>query len=416
MKKTHTNDILEVRLSRRAFTLATALSLGAAYAGSAFAAGADPESASIALIVPLSGSWGEQGQLMREGAEFAIKKINDAGGIKATGGTRLKLVVADTGPSVETAVSAAQRVLGSGDISAAVGCWLSSFTLATTEIAERMQIPWITFSYADKVTSRGYKYTFRDNAPSSWQVSKGLKEILEASAAAGHPIKTIAIAGDNTAAGEASHAAIKKYAPELGLKIVLEKIWTPPLSDADSVASALKQAKPDLIWGGATTLSDTSGLIQALRAHNVQVPVLGAGSQFLTDAFVKAVGGADKVNGLATIVGDGVLKGMEKLNDEFEAKYHHPMIEDMADTFAEIWMIKDAMEKAKSVDPKKVRDALASIDITSGPASFVPGGEVKFDSTGQNVKAAVAIQQWQNGKIVTVAPANAATGKLIPLR
>jgi len=79
-------------------------------------------------------------------------------------------------------------------------------------------------------------------------------------------------------------------------------------------------------------------------------------------------------------------------------------------------MIKDAMEKAGSVEPEKVRDALASIDITSGPASFVPGGAVKFDETGQNVKAEVAIQQWQDGKIVTVAPTSAATGKLIPLR
>jgi branched-chain amino acid transport system substrate-binding protein len=410
----HSSKSHTTRISRRLFTVAAALSLATTCLAPAWAD--DAKTASIALIVPLSGDWGEQGQLMREGAEFAIRKINESGGIKATGGTKLKLVVADTGPSVETAVSAAQRVLGSGDISAAVGCWLSSFTLATTEIAERMQIPWITFSYADKVTARGYKYTFRDNAPSSWQVSTGLKEILAASAAAGHPLKTIAIAGDNTAAGEASHAAIKKYAPQLGLKIVLEKIWTPPLSDADSVASALKRANPDLIWGGATTLTDTSGLIQALRAHKVEVPVLGAGSQFLTDAFVKAVGGSDKVNGLATIVGDGVLKGMEKLNDEFEAQYHHPMIEDMADTYAEIWMIKDAMEQAKSTDPKKVRDALASIDIKSGPASFVPGGEVKFDSTGQNIKAVVAVQQWQNGKIVTVAPPAAATGKLIPLR
>jgi branched-chain amino acid transport system substrate-binding protein len=396
--------------------LALALGLALATLSGLPAGAAQPETATIALIVPLSGDWGEQGVLMREGAEFAIKKINEAGGIKATGGTKLKLVVADTGASVETAVSAAQRVIGSGQVSAAVGCWLSSFTLATTEIAERAQVPWITFSYADKVTARGYKYTFRDNAPSSQQVSQGLREIMDASAASGHPIKTIAIAGDNTAAGQASHAAIVKYAPTLGLKIVLEKIWTPPLSDSDAVASALKQANPDLIWGGATTLSDTSGLIQALRAHKVQVPLLGAGSQFLTEAFVKAVGGADKVNGLATIVGDGVLKGMEKLNEEFEAEHHHPMIEDMADTYAEIWIIKEAMEKAGSTDPRKIRDALATIHITSGPASFVPGGEVKFDETGQNVKAAVAIQQWQNGKIVTVAPERAATGKLIPLR
>jgi branched-chain amino acid transport system substrate-binding protein len=397
-----------------ALPITTALSLSLVVSVTAWAA--DPQTVSIALIAPLSGDWGEQGVLMREGAEFAVEEINSEGGIKSLGGAKLKLVVADTGNSVETAVSAAQRVLGSGDISAAVGCWLSSFTLATTEIAERVHVPWVTFSYADKVTARGYKYTFRDNAPSSQQVSQGLKEVLEASAAAGHPIKTLAIASDNTAAAQAGIAAIKKYAPNLGLKIVAEKVWTPPLSDPDSIASAIKEANADLIWGGATTLSDTSGLVQALRAHKVSAPMLGAGSQFLTEAFVKAVGGADKVNGLATIVGDGVLKGMEQLNAKFEGEHHHPMIEDMADTYAEVWIIKEAIEKAGSTDPQKIRDALASLDITSGPASFVPGGEVKFDETGQNAKAEVAIQQWQDGKIITVAPANAAVGKLIPLR
>jgi branched-chain amino acid transport system substrate-binding protein len=408
------HDIRRARTPRRALSLSVAAAFAIGAAPAAFAA--DPATVSIALIVPLSGDWGEQGVLMREGAEFAVDRINSEGGIKSLGGAKLKLVVADTGNSVETAVSAAQRILGGGDISAATGSWLSSFTLAETEIAERVHVPWITFSYADKVTTRGYKYTFRDNAPSSQQVSQGLKEVLEASAATGHPIQTLAIASDNTAAAQAGLNAIKKYAPGLGLKVVVEKIWTPPLSDPDSIASAIKDAKPDLIWGGATTLSDTSGLVQALRAHKVAAPLLGAGSQFLTEAFIKAVGGADKVNGLATIVGDGVLKGMEALNQEFEAIHHHPMIEDMADTYAEIWIIKEAIEKAGSADPQKVRDALASLDITSGPASFVPGGAVKFDETGQNVKAEVAIQQWQDGKIVTVAPAHAAVGTLIPLR
>jgi branched-chain amino acid transport system substrate-binding protein len=394
--------------------LAAALSLNSV--ASRLARAADPQTVSIALIAPLSGDWGEQGVLMREGAEFAVDEINSQGGVKSLGGAKLKLAVADTGNSVETAVSAAQRVLGSGEVSAAVGCWLSSFTLATTEIAERVHVPWVTFSYADKVTARGYKYTFRDNAPSSQQVSQGLKEVLEASAVAGHPIKTLAIATDNTAAAQAGITAIKKYAPELGLKIVAQEVWTPPLSDPDSIASAIKDANPDLIWGGATTLSDTSGLVQALHAHKVSTPMLGAGSQFLTEAFIKAVGGSDKVNGLATIVGDGVLKGMESLNDKFEAAHHHPMIEDMADTYAEVWIIKEAIEKAASADPQKIRDALASLDVTTGPASFVPGGEVKFDETGQNSKAEVAIQQWQDGKIITVAPPNAAVGKLIPLR
>ena len=46
------------------------------------------------------------------------------------------------------------------------------------------------------------------------------------------------------------------------------------------------------------------------------------------------------------------------------------ILEDMADSYAEIWIIKEAMEKAGSADTQKVRDALASLDITSGPSEL----------------------------------------------
>src|SRR6185437_9577255 len=51
----------------------------------------------VALVVPLSGPWARQGLLEREGAEMAIDDINAAGGIKALGGAKMKLIIADTG-------------------------------------------------------------------------------------------------------------------------------------------------------------------------------------------------------------------------------------------------------------------------------------------------------------------------------
>ncbi|HVQ22150.1 MAG TPA: ABC transporter substrate-binding protein, partial [Candidatus Saccharimonadia bacterium] len=57
----------------------------------------------IAMIAPLSGPWARQGQLMRMGAEMAIEEINGGGGIKALGGAKLELVVADAGDNTEKA-------------------------------------------------------------------------------------------------------------------------------------------------------------------------------------------------------------------------------------------------------------------------------------------------------------------------
>src|SRR5699024_9609405 len=57
----------------------------------------------VGLIVPLSGPWARQGEVMRGGAELAIADINKAGGIEVLGGRPLELMVFDAGDSVERA-------------------------------------------------------------------------------------------------------------------------------------------------------------------------------------------------------------------------------------------------------------------------------------------------------------------------
>src|SRR2546430_4237999 len=128
----------------------------------------------IALVAPLSGRWARQGQLKKMGAEMAIEEINSQGGIKALGGAKIVLREADAGDSVEKAVSAAQRVLTREKISAGIGSWLSSFTLGVTEVAERLQVPWLALSYADSLTDRGIQYTFQSSPVSSLQAEQAL--------------------------------------------------------------------------------------------------------------------------------------------------------------------------------------------------------------------------------------------------
>src|SRR5262249_28984103 len=137
------------------------------------------EDLKIALVVPLSGRWARQGQLKKMGAEMAIAEINAQGGIKSLGGAKIVLREADAGDSVEKAVSAAQRALTREKISAGIGSWLSSFTLGVTEVAERLEVPWFTLSYADSITERGFKYTFQSSPVSSAQAEQALEQLVE---------------------------------------------------------------------------------------------------------------------------------------------------------------------------------------------------------------------------------------------
>src|SRR5512141_1738128 len=100
----------------------------------------------VGLIAPMSGPWARQGQVMKMAADMAIETINQQGGIKSLGGAKLKLSVFDAGDSVEKAKNAAQRMVADApNLVVATGAYLSSFTLAVTEVTERAQLPLITF-------------------------------------------------------------------------------------------------------------------------------------------------------------------------------------------------------------------------------------------------------------------------------
>ncbi|MDH3235250.1 MAG: ABC transporter substrate-binding protein, partial [Alphaproteobacteria bacterium] len=100
-----------LKISRRASlaTLAAVVALPLMMA--AGQAAAEAKEVKIVLIAPMSGPWARQGQLMKLGADMAIDDINKAGGVKALGGAKFKLIVADAGDNAEKAKQAAQLAL-----------------------------------------------------------------------------------------------------------------------------------------------------------------------------------------------------------------------------------------------------------------------------------------------------------------
>src|SRR5213592_1345875 len=67
-----------------------------------------------------------------------------------------------------------------------------------------------------------------------------------------------------------------------------------------------------------------------------------------------------------------------------------------------LWLLKVVLDRAKSDDLAKFRDAVMSLDLPVG--SMINGWGVKFDANGQNSNARVQhyMLQWQNGQLVTV--------------
>jgi len=397
----------------RCLTLALALILALPLVGPPPAPAA--EDVKIALVAPLSGRWARQGQLKKMGAEMAIDEINSQGGIKALGGAKIVLREADAGDSVEKAVSAAQRVLTREKISAGIGSWLSSFTLGVTEVAERLQVPWLTLSYADSITERGFKYTFQTSPVSSQQAEQALDLVVDLAKKNNQPIKKAALVGDNTAATVFFFKPLReKLLKEKGIELVVDEVWTPPLADATSIVQKLRNTQPDLVFYGATNFPDSIQVLQKVKEFGLKTHIQGVGAWLVTPEYVTTVG-KELLESIQSVVASHPLKGQEELVKKFVQRTGEPfMTQDPLCTYAHVWLIKEAAEQAKSADPKAIRDALAKIDLTTGPAAgALAPGRIRFDDRGRRIGAVPLIVQWQKGEPFTVVPTALATRPIV---
>jgi len=89
----------------------------------------------------------------------------------------------------------------------------------------------------------------------------------------------------------------------------------------------------------------------------------------------------------------------------FKKRTNEPfMTQDSICTYGDIWIFKEALEKAGAADRAKVAEAIRAMDTTTGPARYFVGGRVKFEKNGRRAGAPVVVIQWQGGEPVTVYP------------
>ena len=388
-------------------------------AGAAFSPGvsAQPKEVKVAVIAPISGPWARQGQLIQMGAEMAVDEINQKGGIKSLGGAKLRLVVADAGDSAEKAKNAAQRLISQEpDLVGGTGAWLSTFTLAVTEVTERAQIPWLTLSFADNITDRGFKYVFQTSPVASEQSRGAMPAILAlAKTATGKTPTTVGVIGDNTASPVFFLKPMREGGlQKLGLKVLMDETYTPPLSDATLLIQKVRSSRPQLLLFISSTISDLKlGLekMNEFRLGKGAIPVIGNGAHMGAPEVLKNVP-AELLEGVMFIVADWGMKGHEPIIEMFKKRTCEPwMTQDAITGYGDMWILKEALERARAADKVKVAEEIRKMDLKEGPAALAFPGGVKFDEKGRRMNAPLVIVQWQKGVPVTVAPVERALAK-----
>jgi branched-chain amino acid transport system substrate-binding protein len=299
-----------------------------------------------------------------------------------------------------------------------MGAWLSSFTLAVTEVTEREHIPWLTLSFSDKITERGFLYVFQTSPTGGFQANKAVPAVVElAKAATGKAPTKAAILIDNTASPVSFTKPMREGGlSSLGIELVVDEIFTPPLSDATPSVQKLRSARPDILFLAPTSIPDDKLILEKLaefRLTRDRLPIVANGVAFGSPEFLQAMG-KEQMEGLMFICGNWGFRGQEQLIERYKKRTGEPWFgQDSASSYGHVWILKEAMEAAKSTDREKVAEAIRKMDTKTGPAASVFAGGVSFEPNGRRKNAAVLIVQWQNGVPVTVFPPEVAMAQPI---
>jgi branched-chain amino acid transport system substrate-binding protein len=396
-------------ISRRG---AIGLAGAAVVAGKAHAA----DEVKIAMMVPLSGPWARSGLLEQMGARMAIDDVNAAGGVKALGGAKMKLVEFDAGDSAEKAKDAAQRMVAQEpDLAGGFGAWLSSLTLAITEVTERAELPWLTLSYSDLITNRGFKYVFQSSPTADAQAEETLPIVMElATKATGKRPTKVAVVGDNSAAVVSFLKPIRDHVlKNLNLELVVDEIYNPPLADATTIVQKLRSGKPDFVLLQSTNVGDDKLLVEKFAEFGLtakKMPLIGGGGHWCLSELIKLTS-PENLEGLIVGLADWPGKKAAEISKRFMERTKEPWFgHDSIFPYAHVMILKEAMEQAGSAERHKVAAALRAMDMTTGPADLFPDGRISYDEKGRRKGAKICIVQYRNGVPVPVYPDSIATG------
>src|ERR1700751_2523013 len=160
-------------------------------------------------------------------------------------------------------------------------------------------------------------------------------------------------------------------------------------------------------------LNDLILIVRTVKQVGLNLPINGRSGGFVMPDFAKNVGKlADGLQGVAHWNHD-IDANAQKVNEEFKKRTGDFIFEYAGGLVAQTFMLADALERAASPDPEKVRDALAMLDVSKGYAAMAPGGRVKFGPDGKNIYGHPVGVQWQGGDLASVFPKEDARAPLL---
>ena len=352
----------------------------------------------IGASVQLTGQYANTGRYYGDAYRFAVDKINAAGGVKVgKNREKLSLKILDNQSEVNLSVRQYVQLVSQDKVNFLLGPFASDFALADSAISEKYSIPMIQGGGAsDQIFSRGYKYIFGTLPPASdyFQTTLDLMGQLKPAP------RTIALLYADDAFDVSVADGTRKAIGKTSLKIAVDQRYSSKASDFNSILSLIKSQNMDaiLVAGHETEILN---FIRQAKTLNVNPKLYSFTVGVPSADFRKALGDdANYAFGMTSWVPSPALKddyfgNAEQFASEYQKHFGYEPDYHAASAVADVEAFVKAIEAANSLEPAKVRDAIARLDFNS------LYGRIHFNAAGQ-ISLAQTVVQIQKGKLKAI--------------
>lgn len=372
----------------------------------------------IGVIYPLSGPVAQVGIDAVAALKTAVDIINEdvnvnvplgpGKGLPNLGGATIRIVVADHQGKPEIGQGEAERMITQEKVNALYGAYYSSVTAAGSQVAERHQIPWVNGeSTSPKLTERGFKWFFR-TTPHDGEFTQLMFDFMrDFQAKKGIKLGSVAIFHEDTLWGADSGKVQKELAHALGYKVLEDISYRAKTTSLTSEVQRFKASAPDVFLPSSYT-SDAMLFLRTAKELDYNPKLLIAQNAGYTDPTFVSTMGKDAEGVITRSPFNNDLAKTIPLINEINARFKkYSNGRDLSDVpvraFTGFMALADAINRAGSTDPEKIRKALTETDIPADQL-IVPWKGIKFGPNGQNLLIRGILMQVQNGSYCTIYP------------
>ena len=329
----------------------------------------------IGSVLSVTGPASFLGDPEKRTLEIYVSEINAKGGVN---GQKLQLVVYDDAGNADNARTFATRLVEEDKIVAMVGGSTTGTTMAMMQIFEEAKIPFISLAGAIQIIEPVRKWVFKTPHTDKMACEKIFADLKS------RKLTTIALISGTDAFGKSMRDQCVAVAPKAGITIAIEENYgprdsdmTPQLTNIRNKAGVQAVVNPGFGQGPAIVTRNYRQLGIAMplyQSHGV------ASKQFIELAGPAAEG--VRLPAAALLIADK-LPGSDKqkpivenYSRTYQAKTGQAVSTFGGHAYDGFMILVEAMQRAKSADPAKVRD---EIERTKGYVGT--GGIVNMSPT-----------------------------------